>query len=225
MLADPASVSLHAILQAPPAPDRPALVYGCGTLGLAAIALVRLLYPDTEVWAVARTRASAELATKVGAARVLPSKPDELVQRVADALPAAQLRPWSGRAWLQDGPAVVYDMVGTPETIETAMRLADTGGWIVVAGVEPPKRFEWTPLYFKELHLVGANAFGVEDVNGVRKHAFEHYFDFVRAGLDLTPLITHRYPLTRWQDAVLAVANRASTGSIKVLLEPGPPRR
>jgi threonine dehydrogenase-like Zn-dependent dehydrogenase len=116
-------------------------------------------------------------------------------------------------------------MVGTPETIETALRLADTGGSIVIAGVEPPKRFEWTPLYFKELHLVGANAFGVEDVRGERKHAFEHYFDFVRAGLDLTPLITHRYPLTRWQDAVLAVANRSSTGSIKVLLEPARSRR
>jgi threonine dehydrogenase-like Zn-dependent dehydrogenase len=220
VLADPASVSLHAILQAPPVPDRPVLVYGCGTLGLAAIALLRVLHQDTEVWAVARRGPSAELATKLGAARVLPSTPDELVDLVADTLPAARLHPWSGRVWLQDGPGVVYDMVGTPETVETAMRLVDTGGSIVVTGVEPPKRFEWTPLYFKELRVVGSNAFGVEEVDGQRKHAFEHYFDFVRAGLDLTPLITHRFPLIRWQDAVLAVADRASTGSIKVLLEP-----
>jgi threonine dehydrogenase-like Zn-dependent dehydrogenase len=38
-------------------------------------------------------------------------------------------------------------------------------------------------------------------------------------GLDFTPLITHRLPLTHWQEAVLAVANRRSTGSIKVLLD------
>jgi threonine dehydrogenase-like Zn-dependent dehydrogenase len=102
-------------------------------------------------------------------------------------------------------------MVGTPETIETAMRCA---------GVEPPRRFEWTPLYFKELHVVGSNAFGIEELGGTRKHAFEHYFDLVRGDLDLTPLITHRFPLTRWREAVLAVANRATTGSVKVLLEP-----
>jgi threonine dehydrogenase-like Zn-dependent dehydrogenase len=220
VLADPASVSLHAILRSPPDPGRPALVYGCGTLGLAAIALLRVLYPDVEVWAVSRPGPWAELATKFGAALVLPASPDDVVERIAATMPTARLRPWSGRVWLQDGPGVVYDMVGSPETIETAMRCVDTDGHIVIAGVEPPGRFEWTPMYFKELHVVGSNAFGVEAVRGVRKHAFEHYFDLVRGGLDLTPLITHRFPLIRWQEAVLAVANRATTGSIKVLLEP-----
>ena len=89
-----------------------------------------------------------------------------------------------------------------------------------VVGVEPPGRFEWTPLYFKEVHVIGSNAFGVEEVRGIRKHSFEHYFDFVRRGLDLTPLITHRFPLTGWQDAVLAVAHQSTTGSIKVLIQP-----
>jgi len=219
VLSDPASVSLHAILRSPPDPRRPALVYGCGTLGLAAIALLRVLHPDVEVWAASRPGPSAELATKLGATLV-PASPDDLVERVAATTPAARLKPWSGKVWLQDGPGVVYDMVGTPETIETAMRVVDTNGHIVIAGVEPPGRFEWTPLYFKELHVVGSNAFGVEDMHSHRKHAFEHYFDLVRGDLDLTPLITHRFPLTRWQDAVLAVANRDRTGSIKVLLEP-----
>ncbi len=111
-------------------------------------------------------------------------------------------------------------MVGSTETTETALRLVDTAGSIVIVGVEPPGRFEWTPLYFKEVRVIGSNAFGVEDVGGVRKHAFEHYFDLVRGGLDLTSLITHRFPLTRWQDAVLTVAQQSTTGSIKVLLQP-----
>jgi len=224
VLADPASVSLHAILRSPPNPDRPALVYGCGTLGLAAIALLHALYPDVEVWAASRPGPSVELATKLGAARVLPATPDALVEQVATWMPTARLRPWSGNTWLQDGPGVIYDMVGTPKTIETAMRCVNTDGHVVIAGVEPPGRFEWTPLYFKELHLVGSNAFGIENLGGNRKHAFEHYFDLVRDGLDLTPLITHRFPLSHWQEAVLAVANRQTTGSIKVLLQP-PQRR
>jgi threonine dehydrogenase-like Zn-dependent dehydrogenase len=224
VLSDPASVSLHAILQSPPIPKRPALVYGCGTLGLAAIALLRMLAPDVEVWAVSRSAAGAALASKLGAVRVFSSSPDRLVEQVASSTRGTRLVPWSGRTWLQDGPAVVYDMVGSPETIETAMRLVDTGGHVVIVGVEPPRRFEWTPLYFKELHVVGSNAFGVEDVDGVRKHSFSHYFDLVRRGLDLTLLVTHRFALLDWRRAVLAVAANAKTGAVKVLLEPGSPQ-
>ena len=151
---------------------------------------------------------------------MLPPEPDALVEEVARRRGARRLVPWSGRPWLQDGPGVVYDTVGSPETVETSMRLLATGGTLVISGVEPPARFEWTPLYFKELRVIGSNAFGVEDVAGVRKHAFEHYFDFVAAGLDLTPLITHRFPLTEWQRAVVTIARRRQTGAVKVLLEP-----
>jgi threonine dehydrogenase-like Zn-dependent dehydrogenase len=60
----------------------------------------------------------------------------------------------------------------------------------------------------------------LEEVGGVVKHAIEHYFDFVSRGLDLTPVITHRFPLERWDKAVLAVKNSRRTGAVKVLLEP-----
>src|SRR5262249_2254006 len=115
---------------------------------------------------------------------------------------------------------VVYDTVGSPETVETSMRLLASGGTLVISGVEPPKRFEWTPLYFKELHIIGSNAFGIEDVNGVRKHAFEHYFDFVAGGLDLTPMTTPRCPWRDGKQAILTTARRRGTGGVKVLFEP-----
>jgi threonine dehydrogenase-like Zn-dependent dehydrogenase len=172
------------------------------------------------VWLVSRPGARAELAEQMGAHAVLPCKPDELVRDVARRMGNEPLVPWSKRPWLQDGPAVVYDTVGSPETVETSLRLLDTGGTLVISGVEPPKRFEWTPLYFKELHVIGSNAFGVEDVGGVRQHAFEHYFDFATRGLDLTPMITHRFPLDEWKRAVMTIARRRRTGAVKVLLEP-----
>jgi len=134
--------------------------------------------------------------------------------------PAGQFGRWSGREWLQDGPGVVYDTIGSVETVETSLRLLMTGGSLVVSGVEPPKRFEWTPLYFKELRVVGSNGFGVESVRGVSQHAMLHYFDFVGEGFDLTPVITHRFPLERWDEAVLALKDAARTGAVKVLLEP-----
>ena len=220
VLADPVSVSLRSILLAPPAAGETVLVYGSGTLAFAVIALLRHLYPDTEIWAATRPGARAELATRLGAHAVLSSSPDELVAQVARRMVTTPLQPWSKHDWLQDGPAVVYDTIGSTETVETSLRLLATGGTLVVSGVEPPKRFEWTPLYFKELRVIGSNGFGIEEVGGIAKHSMEHYFDFVAAGLDLTSVITHRFPLSRWGEAVLAVKNSRRTGAVKVLLEP-----
>jgi threonine dehydrogenase-like Zn-dependent dehydrogenase len=220
VLADPVSVSLRSILLAPPPDGQPVLVYGSGTLAFAAIGLLRHLYPATEVWAATRPGARAELAAGLGAV-VLSTSPDELVAQVAHRVGTTPLQPWSKHDWLQDGPAVVYDTIGSTETVETSLRLLATGGTLVVSGVEPPKRFEWTPLYFKELRVIGSNGFGLEEVGGVTQHAMQHYFTFIRNGLDLTPVITHRFPLDRWAEAVLAVKNSRRTGAVKVLLEPG----
>ena len=220
VLADPVSVSLRSILLAPPPAGQPVLVYGSGTLAFAAIALLRHLYPATEVWAATRPGFRAELAARLGAHATLSAAPEELVAQVARRVVTRPLQPWSKHDWLQDGPAVVYDTIGSTETVETSLRLLATGGTLVVSGVEPPKRFEWTPLYFKELTVIGSNGFGLEDVGGVTKHSMEHYFDFVGRGLDLTPVITHRFPLERWDEAVLTVKNARNTGAVKVLLEP-----
>ena len=204
-------------------PDgQPVLVYGSGTLAFAVIALLRHLYPATEVWAATRPGARAALATRLGAHAVLSSSPDELVAQVARRISTTPLTPWSRHEWLQDGPAVVYDTIGSTETVETSLRLLTTGGTLVISGVEPPKKFEWTPLYFKEVHVIGSNGFGLEDVGGITKHAMEHYFDFISSGLDLTPVITHRFPLERWDKAVLTLKDARHTGAVKVLLEPGP---
>ena len=219
-MSDPVSVSLRSILLSPPETSRPALVYGSGTLAFAAIGLLRHLYPGLEIWAATRPGFRSSLAARLGADAVLSSVPDTLVAEVASRTGETAIRPWSGKDWLQDGPGVVYDTIGSTETVETSLRLVHTGGTLVVSGVEPPKRFEWTPMYFKEISVIGSNGFGIEEVGGVRKHAFEHYFDFARAGLDLTAVVTHRFPLARWDEAVLTLADSRRTGAVKVLLQP-----
>jgi hypothetical protein len=54
--------------------------------------------------------------------------PNVLVAEVARRVGASPLVPWSGRKWLQDGPGVVYDTIGSVETVETSLRLLMTGG-------------------------------------------------------------------------------------------------
>ena len=56
--------------------------------------------------------------------------------------------------------------------------------------------------------------------SGSRKHAMEIYFDLLRAGrVDVTPILTHRYPLDRWQEAFLACFDQGASGAVKVLFD------
>ncbi|MEZ5142376.1 MAG: alcohol dehydrogenase catalytic domain-containing protein [Acidimicrobiales bacterium] len=53
VLADPFSVSLHAVTRTPPPPDGRVVVYGAGALGTTATAILRALHPDVEVATIA----------------------------------------------------------------------------------------------------------------------------------------------------------------------------
>src|SRR5215472_4084736 len=180
VLADPFCVSMHSVLRAPPPADAPALVFGLGTLGLMAVAALRKLYPHVKVFAVGKHPRQCELARLLGAHEVLVGNRHKIVQRIAELTGARLLRPWSKAPWLLDGVGVVYDTVGSPETVETSIRIARTRGTVVVSGVEEPRRFEWTPLYFKEVAVLGSNAFAMETLGGRRVHAMQAYLEMCR---------------------------------------------
>jgi threonine dehydrogenase-like Zn-dependent dehydrogenase len=220
VLGDPFSVSLHSILKRPPTVGDTVLVYGLGPLGLLAVAALRHFYPKTTVYAVGKHRQQLEMARRFGAHEVLVGRPAELIEGVARLTGARLFRPWNGRPWLIDGVATVYDTVGLPQTIETAIRIVQARGSVVVSGVEAPRRFEWTPLYFKEVEVVGSNAFAIEEFEGRREHAMEIYLRAASQGLDLSAIVTHRYPLARWREAFQALIGRRTSGAIKVVLEP-----
>jgi threonine dehydrogenase-like Zn-dependent dehydrogenase len=221
VLADPFSVSLHAILHEPPPASGSALVYGCGTLGLLAVAILRALHPGVRVLAVARFPHQARLAERLGAGLVLPHRPTlGLIERVAAELGVEVQRPWRGAPMLNGGVDVVYDSVGSAETLEVGVRVTRPRGRIVVTGVAPPRRFEWSPLYFKEIAVVGSNAFAIEEWQGRRQHAMQWYFELLGSrGVDATPIVTHRFPLSRWRDAFLACLDQGRSGAVKVLFE------
>lgn len=222
IFADPFAVSLHSVTRHPPAPGGKALVYGAGTLGLAAVAILRTLHPDVEVAVVARFPAQAEMARRFGAAKVVAHEPRQQVLE--------ELAEWSGGRLRRvehglpmahpGGIDVVYDTVGKTETFEVGVRLLKARGTLVKSGVHAPGRWEWTPLYFKEVCWVGSNAFGVEEVGGVRKHGIEHYLDLVAADrVDVRPMLTHAFGLDDWRQAFLTIADQGETGAIKVAID------
>jgi threonine dehydrogenase-like Zn-dependent dehydrogenase len=223
VLADPFAVALHSITRQPPPTGGKAIVWGAGALGTAAVAILRAFYPTVDVAVVARTDAQQALARQLGAALVVPSDLDDesIVTALADWSGGVLRQPWAGLPIAHPGFVDrVYDTIGAPKTLELALRVMAARGVISVTGVHAAGRFEWSPWYFKEVNVVGSNAFGVEEVEGVRKHALEHYLDFVRSGrIDIAPMLTHTFRLDEWRDAFTTIAKQDETGAIKVAFD------
>jgi threonine dehydrogenase-like Zn-dependent dehydrogenase len=219
VLADPFSVSLHAVLQQPPPEAGVALVYGCGTLGLLSIAILRQLHPRVRLLAVARFPHQQRLAEAFGAERALPHRPTRaLVEELGRTLGVDVQEPERGLPMLNGGVDVVYDSVASAETLEVGVRAVRPRGRIVATGVSTPRRFEWTPLYFKEISLVGSNAFAIEEHEGRRQHAMAWYLEWAAGkDVDVTRIVTHRYPLSAYRDAFLACHDQGQSGAVKVL--------
>ena len=217
VFADPFAVSLHSVTRHPPPPGGRVLVYGAGALGTTATAILRALHPDVEVMVVARFEAQAEMARRLGAV-VVGHEPRRALIEEAAAWSGGVLRGSEGLPMAYPGGIdVVYDTVGRPETFEVGVRLLKARGTLVKAGVHGPARWEWTPLYFKEISWVGSNAFGVEEVEGTRQHGIQHYLDLCSDGrVDLTGMLTHTFPLERWRDAFATLATQDRTGAVKV---------
>ena len=228
VIADPFSVSLHSVLRHPPQAGDTVVVYGCGTLGLCAIAILKKLF-DVRIYAITRFEHQARLAKQLGAIETIAWRPTEqIIERfnditgAAEVLPAVEGVPALPMLHGTRGVRVIYNTVGTAESIEVSIRIAGPRSTVVLSGVDTPARFEWSPHYFKEINLVGSNAFGVEEWNGTRQHAMRHYFEMIQQkSVDVTPIITHRFRLEDFKNAFLYTHNQGEHAAVKVLFDFG----
>ena len=222
VLADPFAVSLHSVTRHPPPPGGKVLVYGGGALGTTVTAIIRALYPGVEVMVVARWPAQAALARRLGATVVDPFPVEQLLEEAA-AWSGGVLQRMEGTRLPMAHPGgidVVYDTVGTAQTAEIGVRLLKARGTMVKSGVHAPERWEWSPLYFKEISWVGSNAFGVEEVDGIRMHGIAHYLRLAEEGrIDLTGMLTHIFRLEQWREAFTLLATQEESGAIKVAFD------
>lgn len=227
ILADPFSVALHSVLKVNPSSGSVCAVYGCGNLGLLTIHILKTLFKDITVIAIARFRQQVAIAKQFGADFVISSNlPHIVVMEIAMYVGCKMYYPQKKKPWLIEGVDVLFDTVASKETLQTGLRIVkareknrkDTG-IIVVAGVSKPKRFEWTPWYFKDIRVIGSNAFAVEEFEGHREHAYGHYFRFLKEGrVDPSVMITHMFPISKYKDALVATRNQKKSGAIKVIL-------
>jgi threonine dehydrogenase-like Zn-dependent dehydrogenase len=186
-LTEPMAVGLHAVEKARLDKDDVPLVIGCGPVGLAVIASLRLKGVRPIVAADFSPR-RRQLAEALGADIVVnPAEhsPYESWREVAvwgDAARASQLPPWVSGPPLR--PAVIFECVGVPGILDQIMAAAPQGTRIVVVGVCMEKD-TIEPLYGinKELNL--------QFVLGYTREEFASMLHYIAEGtIPTAPLIT-----------------------------------
>ena len=137
-LTEPMAVGVHAVARARLEPDDAPLVIGCGPVGLAVIAALRLhgVHP---IVAADFSRRRRELASTVGADVVVDPARTTAWQSWREAVVyrdsgrAPRLPPWIPGPAVR--PAVVFECVGVPGILDSLMATAPRGTRIVVVGV------------------------------------------------------------------------------------------
>ena len=120
------------------------------------------------------------------------------------------------------GFPLIFDCVGSGQTIKQSLRYATVRGRIVLLGcaAEIPK-LDLTFIWANELQIQGFQCYGDESWRGKTEHTFQITHDMLlETGAPVEQMVTHVYPLEQYRDALSTAANRRKTGSVKVLLDP-----
>jgi len=213
VLAEPAACAVHVALRAAPGPGDAVLVVGAGAVGLLTLLALRTLTAAGRVTVVAKHPRQAALAAAFGADAVVGA--GEATRAVRRASRAVTLRPERGPDFLLGGVDVAVECSGTRAGLDTALRTSRAGGRVVLAGI-PPAGVDLTPLWLRELELVGAYATGTETLgDGQRRSAFEVALELV-ADPRLGAAATAFHPLRDWRAALDTAASAGRLGLLKV---------
>lgn len=217
VLTEPFACCVHAARGAMPGAGERVLVIGAGTMGLLMMAALAALAPGAAVTVLARHRFQAAHATRLGARRTVMARGDYL-RELADAGETRLLKPILGPPIGVGGFDRTYVCAGGTRGVADALRFTRSGGTIVLLGnVSTLRGVDWTPLWLKELTMIGTLAYGTHAHGGANLGAFEEAADLIAsARAPVGPLVTHSYALRDYRAAIGAARGRAGTESVKV---------
>jgi L-iditol 2-dehydrogenase len=195
-LIDPASIALHVAVRGGVRPGDTVAITGAGTIGLLA----------------------ADCALTMGAARVVVvgrgyrlAKAAGLGFDTVDSVsgdPVAAARSRTGGL----GADVVLECAGVPEMVNAALAIARRGGRVAAVGIPTEGvTINLQRVVLDEVELVGSRASAGE---------MRRVMPLVEQGrIRVSELITHRFPLEQYQQAIDTFNDRAS-GAIKIIVNP-----
>ncbi len=194
VLIEPASVVLHGLEKAAPEPGETVGVIGVGTLGSLAITLLKLFSP-ARIVAYGLREEELELAARLGATEVMLSTETE--------------------AGAADGELdLVIETAGAPAAVRLAADLCRPGGRTVLLGIAGEGATLTLPadlLTGKDMALIGSLAYPASVWSRVVGLAADRV-------IDLDPIVTHRFPISDYEEAVALMDDRSGIVA-KIVLE------
>src|SRR5713101_2813708 len=196
-LQEPFGNAVHAATAGPLAGNTVA-VFGCGPIGLCAIGIARA-EGAAAVYGIEPNPYRRELAERMGVTAVF----------APSASTVADVRKANGGV----GVDVVLEMSGHPTAIEQGLQVLHRGGWMSLLGIGD------RPVTLDLNELVVTKGITIYGIFGRRIwDTWERTSDYLSTGkVDVSPLITHRFPLDDFQEAM---AQMKSGRSGKVVLLP-----
>ena len=195
---DPMGNGFHTVLTAE-IPGSVVLVLGCGPIGCFAVGIAKAAGARAVV-AVDVNPKRLKLAEAMGATRALKPGPEVLaaVNELSEG----------------NGADVVCEMSGAPPALHEAFRCVRYGGRVQLLGIPSAQ----VPIDFAtEIIFKGITIYGV--IGRKMYETWNQMQRFLRSGrFDPNPVITHRFPLERINDALAAIK---SGDAGKVILEIG----
>lgn len=214
---EPMAVALHGVLRRPPHPGEKVLVIGAGIIGLLTLQCLKAVTPDVHVTILARYPQQIKAAERFGADEIVTG--ENVYLQLAHITGAKYYSAPFNRGMMLGGYNIVYDCVGSADTIWDGLRWTMASGSLVLIGTSLDTiKVDLSPVYIREVDIIGSITFGVERWKGREAHTFELVIDMLQSGeLSIDGLITHRFPFDDYRKAVQAASDK-STGAIKVTL-------
>jgi len=203
-LVEPLTVGLHAVNRSGVKSGEKVAIFGAGPIGLCVLAALRARGVDG-ILSIDPSPKRRTFAQAMGASAVHDPATGGSVGFVASHFGSVPF-PYEKEAVAQAD--VVFDCAGVQAVLDEAVTALGHGGRLVLVAdpheIAVPARL----VMLHELSVIGA--VGYED-------EFEEAIGMLASGaLDLSPLVTHRYPLERIEDAFAMQSNAAEAGKVLV---------
>jgi threonine dehydrogenase-like Zn-dependent dehydrogenase len=217
ILLEPLACAVHAVKKTRVEATDTVLVLGAGSVGLLVVAALRKLADPARIICVAKHDRQKREAFRLGADEVV--HPRELYDRLPRMLGAVRYDPELGKPVVLGGADVVFECIGSPGTIEDAIRLASPGSTVTLVGMPGARStLDLTPLWHGEVSLTSAYAYGTERHGERMVGSFQLALE-VAPGLGLETMTGPVFPLRRYPEAISAARSTGREGRVKVLFD------
>ncbi|MDY6795042.1 MAG: zinc-binding dehydrogenase [Actinomycetota bacterium] len=221
VLTEPLSTGLHMVFDNPFRESETVMVIGCGVMGLCTIISIRALHPECRILAVEIDSFHSEIAMEMGADEVIKPGGKAFYRKVAELTGAKMHTPLLAKPLLTGGVDRVFDAVGSTETLEASLRILANGGWYNQLGIGEIGKIDWTPVWLKEITIRGIYGYHGRYDGERGFNSFETALRLFQEGkIDLSSMVTHRFSLEQWPEALDVALNKGHNSAIKIAFTP-----